>query len=122
MHLGRDNISERFPEDSRVDVTIKGCVVNSRWRTTGLYITSFRNNPRMVSCILASTGATQVEPNILEDGRHSPLGAAAYRGIHELVALLLKADGIRVNAADEGEDDPFGSQSRLAQLRSLSCS
>ncbi|KAJ5938450.1 hypothetical protein N7466_001584 [Penicillium verhagenii] len=106
MPLGRDDISERFLKDSRVDVNVNGCVVNSRWRTTGLYIASFCSNPRMVSSILASTGATRVDPNILGDGRHSPLGAAAYQRIHELVALLLKADGIRVNAADEGEDDP----------------
>ncbi|KAJ6105338.1 hypothetical protein N7523_010148 [Penicillium sp. IBT 18751x] len=107
MHLGHDNISERFLKDSRVDVNVKGCLVSSRWQTTALYITSFRNNLRMVSCILASTGATRVDPNILGDGRQSPLGAAAYQGSYELVALLLKADGIQINAADEGEDDPL---------------
>lgn len=64
-----------------------------------------RNNVRMVSCILASTFATRLDPNILSDGRQSPLGAAAYQGSHELVALLLKADGIQIDTANEDEDD-----------------
>ena len=37
----------------------------------------------------------------------SPLGAGIYQGTYELVAMLLRADGIRINVADEGEHDPL---------------
>jgi ankyrin repeat protein len=61
----------------------------------------------MVSCILSSTHLHRVNPNIQGDGRQSPLGAAAYQGAYEVVDMLLKADGIRLNASDEREDDPL---------------
>ncbi|KAJ6090451.1 hypothetical protein N7486_009266 [Penicillium sp. IBT 16267x] len=107
IHLRRDDISERFLNDSRVDVNFKGSLANLRWQITALYIASFRKNLRMVSCVLASTRVTRVDPNILGDGRQSSLGTVAYQGFYDLVALLLNADGIRINAVDEGEDDPL---------------
>ncbi|KAJ5414884.1 hypothetical protein N7509_000218 [Penicillium cosmopolitanum] len=106
VHLGRDDISERFLNDSRVDINFKGGT-NSRRQTTALYIACFRTNVRMVSCILSSTRLRRVNPNIPGDGRQSPLGAAAYQGAYEVVEMLLKADGIRINASDEREDDPL---------------
>ncbi|CAI7632999.1 hypothetical protein N7533_010509 [Penicillium manginii] len=106
VHLGRDDISERFLNDSRVDINFRGGT-NPRWQTTALYIAYFRTNVRMVSCILSSTHLHRVNPNIQGDGRQSPLGAAAYQGVYEVVDMLLKADGIRLNASDEREDDPL---------------
>jgi ankyrin repeat protein len=106
VHLGRDDISERFLNDSRVDINFRGGT-NPRWQTTALYIACFRTNVRMVSCILSSTHLHRVNPNIQGDGRQSPLGAAAYQGAYEVVEMLLKADNIRINANDEGEDDPL---------------
>ncbi|KAJ5725543.1 uncharacterized protein N7483_006900 [Penicillium malachiteum] len=107
VHLGRDKISERFLNDSRVDVNFRGGSVIPQWQTTPLYIACYRRNIQMVSCILAATNFPRVDPNIQGDMGMSPLRAAAYQGIYELVAMLLKADGIRINAVDEGENDPL---------------
>lgn len=106
VHLGRDDICERFLNDSRVDVNFRGGTY-PRWQTTALYIACFRRNVRMVSRILSQTYLHRVNPNIQGDGRQSPLGAAAYQGAYEVVEMLLKADGIRINANDEREDDPL---------------
>ncbi|KAJ5414907.1 hypothetical protein N7509_000005 [Penicillium cosmopolitanum] len=97
VHLGRDDISERFLNDSRVDINFRGGT-NPRRQTTALYIACFRTE---------CPDGFLVNPNIQGDGRQSPLGAAAYQGAYEVVDMLLKADGIRLNASDEREDDPL---------------
>ncbi|KAJ5343411.1 uncharacterized protein N7506_003235 [Penicillium brevicompactum] len=106
VHLGRDDISERFLNDRRVDINFRGST-NPRWQTTALYIACFRTNVRMVSCILSSTHLHRVNPNIQGENRKSPLGIAAYQGAYELVKMLLQVDGIQINANDEKEDDPL---------------
>lgn len=106
VHLGHDDISERFLNDSRVDVNFKGGIYPQR-QTTALYMACFRRNVRMVSCILSSTNLHRVNPNIQGDGRQSPLGVAAYLGHYEIVEMLLRAENITINANGEGEDDPL---------------
>lgn len=107
VYLGREHISERFLNDSRVDVNAMGGGAIHRWQTTALYTACLHEKSQMVSRILAARRFPEVDPNIQGDGRKSPLGAAAYQDAYEVVELLLKADGIRINANDGREDDPF---------------
>ncbi|KAJ5938502.1 hypothetical protein N7466_001636 [Penicillium verhagenii] len=107
VELGRDDISERFLNDRRLNVNFKGGDTRARWQTTAFYIACSRRNIRIVSSILAATHVLRVDPNIQGDGQKSPLGIAAYQGAYELVRLLLSADGIRINAVDENENDPL---------------
>ncbi|KAJ5556540.1 hypothetical protein N7494_000455 [Penicillium frequentans] len=107
VELGRDGISERFLIDRRLEVNARGGHTKARWQTTALFIACSRRNIQIVSSILAATQVPRVDPNIQGDGRKSPLGIAAYQGTYELVKMLLSADGIRINAVDEEEDDPL---------------
>lgn len=107
VELGRDDISERFLNDRRLDVNIKGGHTKARWQTTALFIACSRGNIQIVSSMLAATHVPRVDPNVKGDGRKSPLGISAYQGAYELVKMLLSADGIRINAVDEEEDDPL---------------
>ena len=107
VELGRDSISERFLKDSRLDVNARGGYAKPRWQTTALYTACSRENTRVVSSTLASTHMPRVDPNVKGDGRKSPLGIAAYQGAYDLAKMLLSADGIRINAVDEEEDDPL---------------
>lgn len=107
VELGRDSISERFLKDRRLDVNARGGYAKPRWQTTALYNACSRENIRIVSSILAATHVPRVDPNVKGDGRKSPLGIAAYQGAYDLAKMLLSADGIRINAVDEEEDDPL---------------
>ncbi|KAJ5098404.1 hypothetical protein N7532_005405 [Penicillium argentinense] len=106
VHLRHDDISKRFLNDSRLDVNFRGGT-NPQQQTTALYMACFWTNVRMVSCILSSTNLHKVNPNIQGENRKSPLGIAAYQGAYEVVKMLLKVDGIQINANDEKEDDPL---------------
>jgi ankyrin repeat protein len=106
VELGRDSISERFLNDSRLDVNARGGYAKPRWQTTALYNACSRGNIRIVSSIVAATHVPRVDPNVKGDGRKSPLGIAAYQGAYDLAKMLLSADGIRINAVEEQEDDP----------------
>lgn len=66
-----------------------------------------RGNLRLVTRMLVATNVPRLDPKIRGYRGWSPLGAVSFRGFHAMVALLLRADGIRINAVEEGEDDPL---------------
>ena len=106
-YLRHDEVSKRFLDKQGLDVSFRGSKYGQRWRTTAFYLAVHRNNLPLVSHMLAGTYRPRLDPNILGDHRWSPLGAAAYEGSYRMVKLLLRAKGIRINAVDEGEDDPL---------------
>ncbi|KAJ5111836.1 hypothetical protein NUU61_001466 [Penicillium alfredii] len=105
-YLGHDEVGKRFLDEQGLDVNFLGSKDDPRWRKTAFYLAVHRNNLPLVSHMLAATHL-QLDPNTIGDHRWSPLGAAAYQGSYEMVNLLLRAKGIRINAVDEGEDDPL---------------
>lgn len=105
-YLEYDEVSKRFLDEQRLDVNFRGSRFGTRSRTTALYLAVFRNNLPLVSRMLEAAHLP-LDPNILGDHRWSPLGAAAYQGLYDMVKLLLGVKGIRINAVDKGEDDPL---------------
>lgn len=102
-----DDVSLRLLDDKRLDVNCPGSADGQRLRTAALYYASHKNSRRLVFRMLAATCLTRLDPNVRGEHRWSALGTAAYQGSREVVAYLLRAEGIRINAVNEGEDDPL---------------
>ncbi|KAJ6105262.1 hypothetical protein N7523_010072 [Penicillium sp. IBT 18751x] len=121
MHLGHDDISERFLKDSRVDVNVKGCLVSSRWQTTALYIASFRNNLRMVSCILASRRLEWIPTSSATEDR-ALLELPRIKDLMNWSHFCLKQMVFKSMQLTKAKMIPFGLRFRLVQFRSLNFS
>ncbi|KAJ5691731.1 hypothetical protein N7488_012466 [Penicillium malachiteum] len=102
---GETQLIERFLNGSRVDINSRGSKLGPECGATALSLAAARNDLRMVSILLAATTVLRLDPNFPCDRGHTPLRVAVYGDHADMVALLLKADGIRINSVGE-EDDP----------------